>query len=135
MKCIITCINITSRMSRPEFFEPKPVVSPKKNINSGFFVESKPIRRKLVLRRRPGYYFPPVSVLGKRKAESAFGQGMNDKERYGQEIPPDFFKTNVGHNALPERLVTSSLQDNSVNSNNLYETKINYWREKYLTKR
>jgi hypothetical protein len=71
--------------------------------------------------------------LGKRKIEVAFGHGMNDKERYGQEIPPNFFKTNVGHNAFP------SLMDGLIapcNSPiNLYETKINYWREKYNLKR
>ena len=114
-------------MSRPEFFEPEPVVSHGKSINSRFFAESKP-----VLRRRP---FPIVSVLGKRKAESAFGQGMNDKERYGQEIPPDFFETNIGHNVFPEGLVANSLRESPVNCNNLYETKINYWREKYILKR
>lgn len=36
------------------------------------------------------------SILGKRKLEDAFGQGMHDSARYGQEVPPDFFKTNSG---------------------------------------
>lgn len=137
---------------RPEFFEPMPV-SPKKKPSSIFFVESSgnihikfediesaplciPVRRKPVIRRRPGYYFPALSVLGKRKLEIAFGPGMNDKERYGQEIPPDFFKTNVGHNAFPSRIEGLIAPNNSpVNHKNLYETKINYWREKYQTKR
>jgi len=125
-------------------------VSPKKyNASSVFFVESsgnihmkfediesKPIRRKPVIKRRNGYIEPFVSILGKRKLEVAFGQGMNDKDRYGQEIPHDFFKTNVGHNAFPSRMDGLIAPANShVNHKNLYETKINYWREKYQTKR
>jgi hypothetical protein len=94
-----------------------------------FFVESKPIRRKLILRRRPGYYFPPISILGKRKLEKAFGPGMNDTERYGQEITPDFFKTNYGHNVL-----LPSVQDNHVNIKKFYEYRLQYWREKYISK-
>ena len=137
---------------RPEFFEPKPVSPKKYNASSVFFVETSgnihikfediesaplciPVRRKPILRRRPGYYFPIVSVLGKRTVEEAFGRGMNDKERYGQEIPPDFFKFNQGHNAFPSRMEGFIAPVNSpVNSKNLYETKINYWREKYQTK-
>jgi hypothetical protein len=60
-------------MSRPDFLEPIPVP------------------------RQVG------SILAKRKLEEAFGQGMHDCARYGQEIPPDFFKTNRGHNAYPSR--------------------------------
>jgi hypothetical protein len=37
------------------------------------------------------------SILGKRKIEDAFGFGMHDTERYGQEVQPDFFKNNIGH--------------------------------------
>jgi len=86
-------------MSRPNLFEPKHI---SENISIKF-EDLQPIRRKPVLRRRPGYYFQIVNLLGKRKLEVAFGPGMNDKERYGQEILPDFFKTNVGHNSLPSR--------------------------------
>jgi hypothetical protein len=114
-------------MSRLEFFEPNPATE---NIRIKF-EDIKPIRRKPVLRRRPGYYFPIVSILGKRKMEEAFGRGMNDKERYGQEIPPDFFKFNRGHNVLP-----SSISDSSViNLKNLYEDRLKFWREKYNSKR
>jgi hypothetical protein len=130
---------------RPEFFERMPV-SPKKKPSSIFFVESSgnihiqfediespPIRRKPILRRRPQYYFPTFSVLGKRKLEVAFGLGMNDKERYGQEIPPNFFKTNVGHNAFTSRM------DGLITPTNIpfnsYKNNINYWREKYQKKR
>jgi hypothetical protein len=114
-------------MSRPEFFEPEPV---SENIRIKF-EDLEPIRRKPVLRRRPGYYFPIVSVLGKRKLEVAFGRGMNDKERYGQEIPPDFFKINQGHNAF-----SSSISDSSnISFKNLYEDRIKFWREKYMSKR
>jgi hypothetical protein len=38
------------------------------------------------------------NVLGKRKLADAFGEEIfNDKDRYGQDIPDNFFKTNVGH--------------------------------------
>jgi hypothetical protein len=37
------------------------------------------------------------SILGKRKIEDAFGFGMHDTERYGQEVQHDFFKNNIGH--------------------------------------
>jgi hypothetical protein len=33
----------------------------------------------------------------KRKILDAFGPGMHDEDRYGQEISSDFFKTNIGH--------------------------------------
>jgi hypothetical protein len=134
-------------MSRPEFFEPKPVSPKKYNTNSVFFVESsgnihikfediesKPIRRKPILRRRPGYYFPIVSILGKRNRETEFGYCMNDKERYGQEIPPDFFKFNHGHNVFPCCDKGFIDRDIPVNYNHFYEDRLKYWREKYLTK-
>jgi len=116
----------------PEFFEPKPVSPKKMNANSVFFVESsgnihikfqgfQPIRRKYVLRRRPDYNFPIVSVLGKRTVEDAFGLGTNDEERYGQKIPPEFFNTNIGHNVI----IKNDLVNSPINK------KINYWREKY----
>lgn len=128
---------------RPEFFEPMPY-SPKKKSSNMFFVETSskihikfednksaplqlPIRRKPIIRRRFGNYFQTVSILGKRKLEDTFGVGMNDKERYGQEIPPDFFKTNVGHNTISKETYANS-------SNNSYETQLNYWREKYQIK-
>jgi hypothetical protein len=38
------------------------------------------------------------SRLGKRKLVDAFGIDIyNDKERYSQGIPDNFFKTNIGH--------------------------------------
>jgi hypothetical protein len=104
-------------MSRPEFFEPKPV---SENIRIKF-EDCEPIRRKYVLRRRPDYELPIGSVLGKRKMEDAFGLGMNDEERYGQKIPSDFFNTNIGHNVF--------IKNDHVNSD--INKKINYWREKY----
>jgi hypothetical protein len=33
----------------------------------------------------------------KRTYEESFGQRDYEVERYGQEIPPEFFKTNQGH--------------------------------------
>ena len=91
----------------PDFFEPKPV-SPK---HKGTGISSKSntlfadnsgnihIRRKPVIRRRLGILlYKPVSILGKRKLADAFGEEIyNDQDRYGQDIPADFFKTNIGH--------------------------------------
>jgi hypothetical protein len=38
------------------------------------------------------------SRLGKRKLVDAFGKDIyNDKDRYSQDIPDDFFKCNMGH--------------------------------------
>ena len=38
------------------------------------------------------------SILGKRKLVDAFGEEIyNEKERYGQDIPTDFFTLNSGH--------------------------------------
>jgi hypothetical protein len=118
-------------MSRPDFFEPKPI---SKNIHIKF-EESKPIRKKPILRKRNEYCFPLVSILGKRKLEVAFGFGMNDKERYGQEIPPNFFKLNHGHNAYPSYECYTYNKHTTTDFTHLYEDRIQYWRQKYQTKR
>jgi hypothetical protein len=57
--------------------------------------------KKPILKKRQGENYSNISILGKRKLETAFGYGMNDTERYGQEIAADFFKYNRGHNAFP----------------------------------
>lgn len=84
----------------PDFFEPKPV-SPKRQSNTLFADNSGNIhiRRKPVIRRIPDIKLSePVSILGKRKLADAFGEEIyNDQDRYGQDIPVDFFETNVGH--------------------------------------
>ena len=84
------------------WFRPKPVITKCNNIlfadNSGnihiqrsFEKKTKPvIKRKFITTGL-------TSVLGKRKIADAFGPGIHDKERYGQEIDTDFFKTNIGH--------------------------------------
>jgi hypothetical protein len=36
-------------------------------------------------------------ILGKRKYEDAFEQSNYDDERFGQNIEPDFFRSNIGH--------------------------------------
>jgi hypothetical protein len=102
-------------MSRPDFFEPTPASD---NIHFNYTDR----------RSRVG------SILGKRKAEEAFGRGMNDKERYGQEIPPDFFKLNHGHNAFPSSEYYT-YNKNTTDFKQLYEDRIQYWREKYSFKR
>jgi hypothetical protein len=51
--------------------------------------------------KRPEFFEPQPkkkNVLGKRKLSDAFGEEIyNDQHRYGQNIPADFFKTNIGH--------------------------------------
>ena len=43
-------------------------------------------------------FYEPVNILGKQKLADAFGEEIyNDQDRYGQDIPADFFNTNVGH--------------------------------------
>jgi hypothetical protein len=88
----------------PDFFEPKPV-SPKKfyadnsgNIHINFQEKT---YKKPVIKRRPGIIIEEASILGKRKLVDAFGVEIyNDKDRYGQDIPVDFFKTNIGHGVV-----------------------------------
>ena len=91
----------------PDFFKPKPVspkhkgtgISRKSNTlfadNSGNIH----IRRKPVIKIRPEMlFYEPVNILGKQKLADAFGEEIyNDQDRYGQDIPADFFNTNVGH--------------------------------------
>jgi hypothetical protein len=77
----------------PEFFEPKPI-SPKRKLSE---------KKTLVIRKRASteIIIDIISMLGKRKLSNAFGLEIyNDKERYGQEIPADFFVTNFGHGVI-----------------------------------
>ncbi len=110
-------------MSRPDFFEPRPVF-----IN---FEE----RRKPVLKRRHGSLQHVESILGKRTIEEAFGCGMNDRARYGQEIPPDFFKNNHGHTVYPSREYYTYNKNTTKDLTHLYEDRIRYWRQKYSSAR
>jgi hypothetical protein len=64
-------------------------------------VEEKNLR-KIVIKKRHDINISDenknTSDLGKRNLADSFGvQIYNDKERYGQDIPADFFKTNIGH--------------------------------------
>lgn len=113
----------------PDFFEPKPV-SPKKNsnilfadTNGNIHFTFKEIPRKPVIRRRPNVIMSEIpSILGKRKLADAFGEQIyNEKERYGQDIPTDFFKTNIGHG------VYSHKPKQSINESELID-----WCYKYL---
>jgi hypothetical protein len=87
--------NKSIKMSRaieyyPEFFEPKPVRLP--------FVKKRFIIRKRELTEITAQI---ISTLGKRKLSDAFGLEIyNEKDRYGQEIPSDFFVTNIGHGVI-----------------------------------
>lgn len=74
----------------PEFFEPKPV--------RPLFVKKRFIIRKRELTEITAQI---ISILGKRKLSEAFGLEIyNEKDRYGQEIPSDFFVTNIGHGVI-----------------------------------
>jgi hypothetical protein len=56
--------------------------------------------RKIIIKKRDDINISVEnsSDLGKRNLVHSFGlQIYNDKERYGQDIPADFFKTNIGH--------------------------------------
>lgn len=114
-------------MSRPDFFEPKPVLE---NIHIKFEE-----RRKPVLKRRHDFIEHVDSILGKRKIEEAFGRGTNDRARYGQEIPPDFFKNNYGHPVYPSREYYTYNKNTTKDFTHLYEDRIKYWRQKYRSKR
>lgn len=93
----------------PDFFEPKPI-SPKRNSNILFAdntgnihmtFEEQPIKKPIKIKRRNLSLNDTPSVLGKRKLVDAFGfEIYYDIERYGQEIPSDFFKINIGHGVL-----------------------------------
>ena len=123
---------------RPDFFEPKPRITYANryiNTNANTYTNNQTFickscqqkleRRKPILKRRCYYQKQVASILGKRQLEEAFGSGMNDKERYGQEIPSDFFKTNIGH----------TVYKNIICEDNIYKDKLTYWRNKYLGKR
>ena len=104
----------------PDFFEPRPVspkhkghegtgVSRKSNIlfsdNNGniHMTFQEKTHNKTIIKRRLGTIVEQVSILGKRKLAEAFGEEVyNDKERYGQDIHTDFFKTNIGHGVYTE---------------------------------
>ena len=68
----------------PGFFEPKPV-SPKTQSTKSKFVFGK-----------------RNSILGKRKADEAFGPDSYDEDRYGQNINNEYFKNNIGHGVKNE---------------------------------
>jgi hypothetical protein len=67
--------------------------------------------KKIFIKKRPDIKrSPDIKIeeqlhddLGKRKLADSFGsQIYNDKERYNQDIPADFFKTNIGHNVYQD---------------------------------
>jgi len=63
--------------------------------------------RKPVIKRKDDINIPDEipSDLGKRNLVDSFSVEIyNDKERYGQDIPADFFKTNIGHNVYEEKV-------------------------------
>jgi len=80
----------------------------------------KPIIKKRDIKRKPDVPDEIPSDLGKRNLVDSFSvQIYNDKERYGQDIPADFFKTNIGHNVYEEK-------------SDLNEAEILDWCYKYL---
>jgi len=82
--------------------------------------------RKPVIKRKDDINIPDEipSDLGKRNLVDSFSVEIyNDKERYGQDIPADFFKTNIGHNVYEEKVHLNE---------NLNEAEILDWCYKYL---
>lgn len=82
--------------------------------------------RKPVIKRRDDINIPDEipSDLGKRNLVDSFSVEIyNDKERYGQDIPADFFKTNIGHNVYEEKPYLNE---------HLNEAEILDWCYKYL---
>lgn len=86
--------------------------------------------KKVIIKKRPDINIldEVSSDLGKRKITLSFGpQIYNDKERYGQDIPPDFFNTNIGHG------VTNINEAEFVNEVEIVdEAEILDWCYKYL---
>ena len=72
---------------------------------------------KIIIKKRPNINISEEvsSDLGKRKMD----MDTLNKERYGQDIPDDFFKNNIGHNVYEEK-------------QNLNEAEILDWCYKYL---
>jgi hypothetical protein len=123
-------------IDEPDFtavtLDPKPVsfkqkVSCTKNNNVLFadnsgniHIQREPIKKRPIIKRN-SVTTDISSVLGKRKLSDSFGPGIHDEERYGQEIIPDFFKTNIGHGVYlypkgsPARQALQIQQPSSVN--------------------
>ncbi len=117
-------------------FEQKPVrilLAKRNNIlfadNSGNIYIQRSLEKKtksfLTTKREDTHRVP--SILGKRKIEDAFGLGMHDKERYGQEVQPDFFKNNIGH-----CVYQNPIHSLSKNISPTQEAEIIDWCYKYL---
>jgi hypothetical protein len=64
-----------------------------------YLFEPKPVNKKrIIIKKRRNFDTNITPILGKRKLVEALGDKIyNDHFRYGQEIPADFFKNNVGH--------------------------------------
>lgn len=104
--------------------------------NSGFIhlkieeIYGKKRRRRPILRKLNftslGKSIPQQSLLAKRKIEEAFGPGIHDAERYGQQISTDFFVTQVGHGVYqPQIELTTKLPDTIKIAPSIEESKIN----------
>ncbi len=69
--------------------------------------------------KRPEFFEPhprkKYSILGKRKLADAFGEEIYyNKERYGQEILPNFFKYNIGHGVKKIEIVNIKLNNDII---------------------
>ena len=73
--------------------------------------------KKIIIKRRADMNISEEvsSDLGKRKMD----MDTLNKERYGQDIPDDYFKSNIGHNVYEEK-------------HSLNEAEILDWCYKYL---
>jgi hypothetical protein len=80
-------------------------------ITSIFSEKNSNTSKKIIIKKRPDINRSSDTKieeqvsgdLGKRKLADSFGlQIYNDKERYNQDIPADFFRTNIGHNVYQD---------------------------------
>lgn len=81
-------------------------IEDKKEQNYSDLFQSKQVNpKKIIIKKRHDINITDNSSpdLGKRKLCHSFGlQIYNDKDRYGQDIPADFFNTNIGHNVYQD---------------------------------
>lgn len=77
------------------------------------------------------------SILGKRRLENSFGEGIHDEDRYGRQINHDFFKNNIGHNVIQQSNKNFDKIFDKDKDRNIdifiidYKYKLKGWREKY----
>jgi hypothetical protein len=90
-----------------EVLQHKPVTS--KNLFSENNAKESGFRKLIIKKKHINILNEIPSDLGKRNLADSFGiEIYNDKERYGQDIPTDFFKTNIGHLVYEDPLLNEA---------------------------